>query len=70
MSVANASGTRNKLNNFGYRAGKNMAKAQGERRTAEALSHMGSNPYMAIDDTPLDTGIHDADAPIRLLNPS
>jgi putative FmdB family regulatory protein len=34
-----------KWDNFEYRAGYNMDKAQGERRAAEAASHMGANPY-------------------------
>ena len=34
-----------KWDNFSYRAGFNMDKAQGERRTAQKLSHMGTNPY-------------------------
>lgn len=66
INVPKPLGTRSRMNNFGYRAGKNMEKAKGERRTAEALSHMGSTPYHAIDDTPLDTGIHDNEGPIRL----
>jgi putative FmdB family regulatory protein len=51
--------TSSKWESFSYRAGYNMEKAQGERRAAEAASHMGTNPYNTIDDTPLDIGIHD-----------
>jgi hypothetical protein len=38
------------MDNFEYRAGYNMDKAQGERRHAEAASHMGQTPYNSIDD--------------------
>jgi len=34
-----------KWDNFGYRAGYNMNKAQDERRAAQKASHMGMNPY-------------------------
>jgi putative FmdB family regulatory protein len=54
------------LASFSYRAGFNMERAKGERRAAEEMSHMGGNPYTPLDDTPLDTGIHDNEAPIRL----
>lgn len=37
--------TSSKMDSFSYRAGYNMDKAQGERRQAEELSHMGTNPY-------------------------
>ena len=40
-----------KWDNFEYRAGYNMDKAQGERRAAEAV-HKGKNPYKKIDDMP------------------
>ncbi len=66
MSRVSASGTRNKQNSFSYRAGENMEKAKTDRRVAEALSHVGGNPYSAIDDTPMDEGIHDNEMPIRL----
>lgn len=41
-----------KWDNFGYRAGYLMEKAQGERRVAEEASHMGntSDFYNHIDD--------------------
>jgi hypothetical protein len=42
--------TSSKWDNFSYRAGYLMDKAQQERRDAEAKSHMGTNPYPAIDD--------------------
>jgi putative FmdB family regulatory protein len=59
-------GTDTRMGIFSYRAGHNMERAKGERRAAEAASHMGSNPYTALDDTPRDIGIHDNEAPIRL----
>lgn len=37
--------TSSKYDNFGYRAGHLMNKAQNERRAAQEASHMGSNPY-------------------------
>lgn len=37
--------TSSKMDNFGYRAGFNMEKAQDCRRAAEAASHMGADPY-------------------------
>lgn len=51
--------TSSKFDNFSYRAGFNMENAKAERRHAEAHSHMGTNVFDAIDDTPLDVGIHD-----------
>lgn len=41
-----------KFDNFSYRAGYNLDKAQDLRRAAESQSHMGSDPYNAggIDD--------------------
>lgn len=39
-----------KFDNFSYRAGYNLEKAQDERRAAEAASHMGTEPYLAHDD--------------------
>lgn len=39
-----------KFDNFSYRAGYNLEKAQNERRAAEDQSHMGSAPYNGIDD--------------------
>ena len=39
-----------KMDNFEYRAGVNMERAQAERRTAEEVSHMGDSPYGNIDD--------------------
>lgn len=39
-----------KMDNFEYRAGHNMDRAKGERRAAEAASHMGPSPYNPIDD--------------------
>jgi len=39
-----------KWDNFSYRAGYNMEKAQNERRAAEEATHMGRSPYRNIDD--------------------
>jgi len=39
-----------KFDNFEYRAGYNLEKAQNERRAAEQASHVGSEPYMGLDD--------------------
>ncbi len=50
VSIPNLGHTASKLDNFGYRAGFNMNRAQGERRFAEEKSHMGQQPYNAIDD--------------------
>jgi len=36
-----------KWDNFEYRAGYNMVKAQEERRRAETLSHVGASPYQS-----------------------
>lgn len=45
---------------FSYRAGANMSKAQGERRAAEAASHMGTDPFgMTNSDFNLGEGIFD-----------
>ena len=46
-----------KWDNFEYRAGYNMVKAQGERRNAEAGSHMGSTPMQ--DAEGFDLGMDD-----------
>lgn len=44
-----------------YRFKHNIPKVQAERKMAEALSHMGSDPYGSTleQDLRLDTGIHD-----------
>jgi putative FmdB family regulatory protein len=51
-----------KLGRFNYRAGFNLEKAKGERRNAEAKSHMGQDPYggkgVAIDDFHMGEGVH------------
>ena len=51
-----------KMGRFNYRAGYNMEKAKGDRRAAEAGSHMGTNPYqqpgIAIDDMNMGEGVH------------
>lgn len=49
VKFADPKGT-SKWDNFSYRAGYNLEKAQGERRAAEAASHMGSAPYRPVDD--------------------
>lgn len=55
-------GTSARMERFSYRAGKNMAKAKGERRAAEEASHMGTTPYAdlgdRVNDSGLDEGIH------------
>ena len=51
-----------KMGRFNYRAGFNLEKAKGERRDAEAGSHMGTDPYqqpgIAIDDLDMGEGVH------------
>lgn len=51
-----------KMGRFNYRAGYNLEKAKGERREAEAGSHMGTDPYqqpgIAIDDMNMGEGVH------------
>lgn len=43
-----------------FRFKHNIPKVKQERQMAEALSHMGTNPYgTGPDDVALDTGIHD-----------
>lgn len=49
--------TSSKMDNFEYRAGFNMEKAQGERRAAEAASRVGANPYKELDHN-RDEGMH------------
>ena len=53
-----------------YRFKYNVPKVKQERAMAEALSHMGTDPYggtdMAADDIELDTGIHDAESRLGL----
>ena len=49
LKFANPKDT-SKFDNFSYRAGYNLDKAQDERRPAEAASHMGTTPYMSHDD--------------------
>jgi putative FmdB family regulatory protein len=49
VKFANPQGT-SKWDSFTYRAGYNMEKARGERRAAEAASHMGASPYAGVDD--------------------
>lgn len=46
-----------------YRFKHNIPKVKAERSIAEAVSHMGSNPYGSDNssDLNLDTGIHDAE---------
>ena len=39
-----------KFDNFSYRAGYNLEQATDLRRKAEEASHMGTDPYMPIDD--------------------
>lgn len=44
-----------------YRFKYNVPKVKQERAMAEALSHMGTDPYGGGDDIEMDTGIHDAE---------
>ena len=44
-----------------YRFKHNIPKVKQERAMAEAMSHMGGNPYGSGDDTEMDVGIHDAE---------
>ena len=48
-----------------YRFKHNIPKVKQERKMAEALSHMGTDPYgggdMLADDIEMDTGVHDAE---------
>lgn len=44
-----------------YRFKHNIPKVKAERKMAEQLSHMGSNPYGDSDDIEMDVGIHDAE---------
>lgn len=51
-----------KWDNFSYRAGFNMEKAQDERRSAEQLSHMGSSDDIynnMNDENVLGEGLHE-----------
>jgi putative FmdB family regulatory protein len=43
---------------FTHKAGRLMERAKGERRAAEAASHMGADPHKHIDDTHLGEGLH------------
>jgi putative FmdB family regulatory protein len=49
-----------------YRFKHNVPKVKQERKMAEALSHMGSDPYggrdMLNSDIEMDTGVHDAES--------
>jgi DNA-directed RNA polymerase subunit RPC12/RpoP len=65
-SIVTLVGTQSRRDLFSNKAGRLMDKAKGERRAAEAASHMGTSPYRSIDDTPLDMGIHDNSARVAL----
>lgn len=44
-----------------YRFKHNIPNVKKQRKMAEAMSHMGSNPYGKSDDSQkFDTGVHDA----------
>jgi DNA-directed RNA polymerase subunit RPC12/RpoP len=47
-----------KFDNFSYRAGYNLEKAQDLRRAAESESHMGSDPYHAAGVDDISSGNH------------
>ena len=53
-----------------YRFKHNIPKVKAEREAAQALSHMGTDPYgdTTEQDLKLDTGVHDSEDPIRLLD--
>jgi len=55
-----------------YRFKHNIPNVQREREVAQQLSHMGSNPYgqseMVNNDIEMDTGIHDSEGAIKLLD--
>lgn len=46
-----------------YRFKHNIPNLMAERKHAEEVSHMGSNPYgdTSVEDIALDTGVHDAE---------
>lgn len=60
---AQPEGTDRHNNHHDYRFKHNIPKVQKEREMAQALSHMGANPYQdtSAEDIELDTGIHDAE---------
>lgn len=67
FSFANPEGTdrwNSSSTGHDYRFKHNIPKVKEERAMAEAMSHMGANPYGAGGDADLDldTGIHDAES--------
>jgi len=54
ISKPNIAGTSARNNIFSNLAGKNLSRAKGERRAAEATSHVGPTPHVDIND--LNTG--------------
>lgn len=44
-----------------YRFKHNIPKVKEERALAEAVSHMGTNPYGDSNDIEMDVGVHDAE---------
>jgi putative FmdB family regulatory protein len=60
FAFADPVGTDRWNNSHDYRFKHNIPRVKKEREMAEKLSHMGGNPYGNIDDSGLDTGIHDA----------
>lgn len=64
FNFANPEGTdrwNNGSTGHDYRFKHNIPKVKQERAVAEALSHMGTDPYGGGDDIEMDTGIHDAE---------
>ena len=66
FSIPVVCGTSSRMERFDYRAGRNLDRAQDERRFAETLSHMGTDPYstgefgkVPDDLGTLDEGLHD-----------
>ncbi len=49
LTFTNPRGT-SKADSFSYVAGYNLNQAQEDRRKAEKLSHVGTNPYPMMDD--------------------
>lgn len=66
VSIPTVVGTDTRGEIFENKAGRNMVRAQNDRRLAESLSHMGANPYGGIADSSaiadintLGEGVHD-----------
>lgn len=64
FTFAQPVGTDRWNNSHDYRFKHNIPKVQKEREMAQAMSHMGANPYgdTSAADIELDTGVHDAES--------